>query len=121
MSVRASRHRGPRVAGARIGPRSNTADLRLLAESRSVMRVPLRALALSLAAVMLLSASARAEFPSEVPDRFQLGLGGMFGVFDTGIALGPATSSVNVMIVLEDALGLSVHDGFLTTDGFWRF
>jgi len=85
------------------------------------MRVSLRALALPLAAGMLLSAPARAEFPSEVPDRAQLGISSMFGVFDTGVAVGPSNGPVNLMIVLEDALDLDVHDTFVTTDGFWRF
>lgn len=85
------------------------------------MRAMLRCLSLALALGAILSSAAFADFPADVPDRLQLGIGGMSGTFDTGGAAGPSNGRASVMIVFEDAFDLRVHDDFLTTDGFWRF
>jgi hypothetical protein len=81
----------------------------------------LRCLSLALTLGAILSPPAFADFPSGIPDRLQLGIGGMQGTFATGGAFGPSDGRLGVMIVFEDALDLRVHDSFLTTDGFWRF
>ena len=66
------------------------------------------------------AATADAEFPPGVPDRFQLTLGGMAAMFDTGAGLEKSTGAVSQMLVFEEFFGIPVHDQFLRFDGSWR-
>ncbi|MFI5371595.1 MAG: hypothetical protein ACHQ52_08560 [Candidatus Eisenbacteria bacterium] len=75
------------------------------------------AVALSLIAPTI----ARADFPSGVPDRFQIQVGGTLAIMDTGASLGRKSGAVSGLIVFEDFFDIPVHKDFGRVDGSWKF
>jgi hypothetical protein len=63
---------------------------------------------------------ARAGFPSDVPDRFQILLGGVRAEFNTQASLA-LTGAPGAYVSLEDVFDLPVAQSDWSVEGFWRF
>lgn len=67
-----------------------------------------------------LAGTARAEFPQDVPDRWQLQIGGMAATLDTEAGLSPAGGGIGAIVVFEDFFNLPIHDQTILFNGSWR-
>ncbi len=63
----------------------------------------------------------RAGFPSEVPDRIQVQLGGTLATFDTSVGLGVKGGRLGTTVVFEDFLDLPVSKSVWRADGWWHW
>ena len=66
-------------------------------------------------------APARAGFPGEIPDRFQLQLGGTISNIDTYAGLSTATGGAGAIVVFEDLFNLPISKHYLEAEGSWKF
>ena len=99
-------------------PLSPRSDSRHASASRS--RHILIAATLLLLAVAA-TGTARADFPSDVPDRFKMQAGGVDAGFDTQGSLALTEGPAGVFINFEDVFDLPISKQFWYTEGFYRF
>ena len=64
---------------------------------------------------------AKADFPSDVPDRFKIQAGGVNAQFDTQGSLALTDGPAGVFINFEDVFDLPLAKSAWTLEGFWRF
>ncbi len=64
---------------------------------------------------------ARADFPSDVPDRFKMQAGGVDAGFDTQGSLSLSDGPAGVFVNFEDVFDLPLSKQFWYTEGFYRF
>jgi hypothetical protein len=64
---------------------------------------------------------ARADFPSDVPDRFKMQAGGVDASFDTQGSLSLSDGPAGLFINFEDVFDLPISKQFWYTEGFYRF
>ena len=84
----------------------------------------MRALAIVICALLACMSCARpawAGFPSDVPDRFQVQIGGTLTTVDTSVGLGLKGGRLGATVVFEDALDLPESKTIWRADGLWRF
>ena len=89
----------------------------VLPSRRTGWRAALAALLLAAAA----TGTARADFPSDVPDRFKMQVGGVDAGFDTQGSLSLTDGPAGLFINLEDVFELPISKQFWYTEGFYRF
>src|SRR5262245_45471419 len=79
----------------------------------------------ALAVVVLLTAAAtgtaRADFPSDIPDRFKMQVGGVDAGFDTQGSLALTEGPAGLFLNFEDVFDLPISKQFWYTEGFYRF
>ncbi|HUK63334.1 MAG TPA: hypothetical protein VLV15_08375 [Dongiaceae bacterium] len=85
------------------------------------MRIRAVVFRIAVALGLLRPAVAWAGFPSDVPDRFQVQVGGTLAIMDTGAALGPKSGAVSAVLVFEDFFNIPIHKDFAQFEGTWRF
>lgn len=72
------------------------------------------------AASLLLSGTADAGFPGEIPDKFQIQVAGTTATLDTQVGLGTEKGGLNATLVFEDLFNLPVHEGYFVAEGSWK-
>jgi len=75
------------------------------------------------ATMVILLASVRAahaNFPQDVPERFQFQLGGMAATIDTEAGLSPTGGGLTAVVVFEDAFDIPIRDESFRFDGTWQ-
>jgi hypothetical protein len=65
--------------------------------------------------------AARADFPSDVPDRFKIQAGGVKAQFDTQASMSLTDGPAGVYVNFEDVFDLPVRDNSWSVEGFYRF
>jgi hypothetical protein len=84
------------------------------------MAKTLRIVVLSSVLALGVTGIARADFPPNIPDKFQFELGGTFAQIDSTASLGTKGGGVAATINFSDIFDLPVNNSAPRLDGFWR-